>query len=71
LILNKQAMQQALKRINELQNDIVEKSKNIEGADEYIQKKMKLFKLNEAKRHELKILQIQEEQLTEQFLASS
>ena len=71
MILNKQAMQQALKRINELQNDIVEKSKNIEGADEYIQKKMKLFKLNEAKRHELKILQIQEEQLTEQFLASS
>ncbi len=71
MILNKQAMQQALKRIDELQNDIVEKSKNIEGADEYIQKKMKLFKLNEAKRQELKILQIQEEQLTEQFLASS
>ncbi len=71
MILNKQAMQQALKRIDELQNDIVEKSKNIEGADEYIQKKMKAVKLNDAKRHELKILQIQEEQLTEQFLASS
>ena len=71
MILNKQAMQQALKRIDELQNDIVEKSKNIEGADEYIQKKMKLFKLNEAKRQELKILQMREEQLTEQFLASS
>jgi len=71
LILNKQAMQQALKRIDELQNDIVEKSKNIEGADEYIQEKMKLFKLNEEKRQELKILQMQEEQLTEQFLASS
>ncbi|WP_297439967.1 hypothetical protein [Sulfurimonas sp.] len=71
MILNKQAMQQALKRIDELQNDIVEKSKNIEGADEYIQEKMKLFKLNEEKRQELKILQMQEEQLTEQFLASS
>ncbi len=43
-------MQQALKRIDELQNDIIEKSKNITGADKYVSEKMRLFQENEKRR---------------------
>jgi len=71
LILNQQKMQQALQRIDELQNEIIEKSKTIHGADKYIEEKMKLFQKNETKRKEIMMLQIQERQLTELFLASS
>ncbi len=63
-------MQQALKRIDELQNDIIEKSKNITGADKYVSEKMRLFQENEKRRKELMSLQVQEQILTETFLST-
>ena len=63
-------MQNALVRINELQNEMIKKSKTINGADEYVQAKMELFKQSEKADEELKNIQIQEQMLTESFLAS-
>jgi len=36
----------AIQRIDELQNEIITKSKTINGADEYVQAKMRLFQEN-------------------------
>lgn len=63
-------MQKAIQRIDELQNDIITKSKTINGADEYVQAKMRLFQENEKTRKKLKSIQIQEQALTENFLAT-
>lgn len=63
-------MQKAIQRIDELQNDIITKSKTINGADEYVQAKMRLFQENERTRKKLKSIQIQEQSLTENFLAT-
>lgn len=63
-------MQKAIERIDELQNEIITKSKTISGSDEYIQAKMKLFQENEKNRKEFKNIQIQEQTLTENFLAT-
>ena len=66
---NKEFMQKAIQRIDELQNEIIIKSKTISGADEYVQAKMKLFQENEKRRKELLNLQLQEQILTENFLS--
>lgn len=46
-------MQKTLKRIDELQNDIIAKSKTINGADEYVQEKMRLYQENEQARQRI------------------
>ncbi len=63
-------MQNALIRINELQNEMIEKSKMIDGSDEYVQQKMKLFIQSEKADKELKNIQIAEQILTENFLSA-
>ena len=67
---NKEFMQKAIQRIDELQNEVITKSKTTSGADEYVQAKMKLFEENEKKRRELLSLQLQEQILTENFLST-
>jgi len=70
MILNfdNQLLQQALQRVDELQNEMIEKSKQIEGAKEYVEQKMAFFVQDEAIRHQLKTLKNQEQLLTENFL---
>ncbi len=63
-------MKKAITRIDELQNEVIEKSKTINGADEYIQAKIKLFQENEEARKRIRNIQLQEQILTENFLAT-
>jgi len=49
LTLSKEQMQQAIKRINELQQETINKADQIDGAKEYVGQQMKLF--NEAEKH--------------------
>jgi len=63
-------MQKALVRIDELQNEVIVKSKTINGADEYVQAKMKLFQENEKARKQLRNIQVQEQILTDNFLST-
>ena len=64
-------MKKAITRIDELQNEVIEKSKTINGADEYIQAKIKLFQENEEARKRIRNIQVQERILTENFLATN
>lgn len=68
MTFNKQFMKKAIKRIDELQNEVIEKSKTISGADEYVQAKIKLFQENEEARKRIRNIQEQERVLTEDFL---
>ncbi len=43
LTYNNEKMKQTLKRINELQNEIIEKSKEIPGSEEYVKRRVSEF----------------------------
>ena len=47
-------IQEAIIRINQLQEDIRNKAYKVEGAKEYIEKQVKLFEQEELKRYYLK-----------------
>lgn len=70
MTFNKEFMQSALIRINELQNEMVEKSKMVDGSDEYVKQKMKLFEQSEKVSETLKDIQIAEQTLTDNFLSA-
>lgn len=63
-----QFMQNAMIRINELQNEIIEKSKKIEGAEAYVQQRLALFDQYQKLRKDFKFIQLQEQQITKDFL---
>lgn len=63
-------MQKAIIRIDELQNEILEKSKMIDGSDEYVKQKMKLFERSEKAEKELRDIRIEDEILTKDFLST-
>ncbi|PRM95202.1 hypothetical protein [Aliarcobacter cryaerophilus] len=65
--LDNDFMKNALNRINELQKDIIDKSKNIAGAEEFVQKKMALYEEDEKIRQMAKNIQLQEKIITENF----
>jgi seryl-tRNA synthetase len=60
-------MEKAVKRIDELQNEVIEQSKKIDGAEEYVKMKMELFEKDQILRKQLKELTIQEQNLTNSF----
>ena len=63
-------MKNAVIRINELQREIIEKSKMVDGSDEYVEQKMKLFERSEKAEKELRNIRIEEEILTKCFLST-
>lgn len=63
-------MKSALIRINALQNETIEKSKMIDGSDEYVKQKMKLFEQSKKAEKELKDIRREEEILTNNFFSS-
>lgn len=65
--LDNETMKNAIKRINELQQEIVEKAKNIAGSKEFIKQKISLYEEDEKIRQMAKNIQIQEKTLTENF----
>jgi len=71
LKFDKEFMEKALKRIDELQNEVIEQSKKIDGAEEYVKMKMELFEKDQMLRKQLKELTIQEQNLSNNFLGEN
>ncbi|MCT7466692.1 hypothetical protein N5T78_08885 [Aliarcobacter cryaerophilus] len=65
--LDNNFMKNALNRINELQQEIINKSKNIAGAEEFVRQKMALYEEDEKIRQMAKNIQLQEKIITEKF----
>ena len=65
--LDNNFMKNALNRINELQQEIINKSKNIPGAEEFVKQKMALYEEDEKIRQMAKNIQLQEKIITEKF----
>ena len=64
---NNQLMQNALIRINELQQEVIEKSKSISGAEDFIKQKLALYEEDEKIRAMAKNINIQEKKITDNF----
>lgn len=64
---NDQLMKNALIRINELQEEIIQKSKNISGAEDFVKQKLDLYKEDERIRAMAKNINLQEKQITDNF----
>lgn len=62
-----QLMQNALIRINELQEEIIQKSKNISGAEDFVKQKLELYEEDERIRAMAKDINLQEKQITDNF----
>ena len=58
-----QLMQNALIRINELQQEVIEKSKSISGAEDFVKQKLALYEGDEKIRAMAKNINIQESRL--------
>lgn len=69
-MFSKEFLEKGLKRVNELQNEMIEKSKQIEGAEEYVKMKMEIFQKDEELRKQLKDLTILENNLSSSFLVN-
>ena len=65
--LDNNFMKNALNRIHELQQEIINKSKNIAGAEEFVKQKMALYEEDEKIRQMAKNIQLQEKIITEKF----
>ena len=65
--LDNNFMKNARNRINELQQEIINKSKNIAGAEEFVKQKMALYEEDEKIRQMAKNIQLQEKIITEKF----
>ena len=68
MTLSKEQMQQAIKRINELQQETINKADQIDGAKEYVEQQMKLFNEAEKHRKQLSMIIQQQETISEQFI---
>ena len=64
---NDQLMKNALIRINELQEEIIQKSKNIIGAEDFVKQKLELYEEDERIRAIAKDINLQEKQITDNF----
>ena len=60
-------MKNAIVRINELQKEVIEKSKTIDGAEDFVKQKLALYEEDEKIRLLAKSIHLQEKQITEQF----
>lgn len=60
-------MQNAINRINELQQEIIDKSKTINGAENFV--KEKLYEEDENLRKKAKEIHLKEQKITESFFA--
>lgn len=67
---DEQFMKNAIKRINELQSEVINMSKSISGSEEFVQKKLKLYEEDEKLRTLSKEIYLQEKNITEEFFNS-
>ena len=64
---NDQLMKNALIRINELQQEVIEKSKSISGAEDFVKQKLALYEEDEKIRAMARNINIQEKRITDNF----
>lgn len=80
--IDKSFMQNAINRINELQQEIIDKSKTINGAENFVKEKLKLYEEDESLKRKLKRyeedeelkkrakeIHLKEQKITESFFA--
>ena len=67
MIFDDKFMINAMKRIDELQQETIDKAKEIEGASEYIKKKLELYDKDEELRNNLKTIQLEEMKIASDF----
>jgi hypothetical protein len=67
LKFDNQLMQNALIRINELQQEVIEKSKSISGAEDFVKQKLALYEEDEKIRAMARNINIQEKKITDNF----
>ena len=60
-------MKDAMIRIDELQQEMINKSKSIEGAQQYIDKKLELYDKEEELREQFHEIHLQEEEIASKF----
>jgi len=68
LIFSDELLSKAIDRINELQNDTIQRAEKVQGSKEYIEKQMKLFKEAEEHRRMLNTVIYQQEQISQEFV---
>ncbi len=68
MILTNELLSKAIDRINELQNDTVERADRVEGSKEYVVKQMKLFEQAQQHRKMLNAVVHQQEVIAKQFV---
>ncbi len=67
MIFDDKFMINAMKRIDELQQETIDKAKEIEGASEYIKKKLELYDKDEELRNNLKTIHLKEMKIAKEF----
>ena len=68
MIFSDELLSKAIDRINELQNDTIQRAEKVQGSKEYIEKQMKLFKEAEEHRRMLNTVIYQQEQISQEFV---
>ena len=61
-------MQNAINRINELQQEIIDKSKTINGAENFVKEKLKLYEEDESLKRKLKLYEESESSHTKKTM---
>ena len=67
MIFDDKFMQNAMIRIDELQQETIDKAKEIKGASEYIKKKLELYDKDEELRQNSKAIQLEEMKIASEF----
>lgn len=68
MILTDELLKKAVVRVNELQNETIQKADKINGSKEYVEKQMKLFQEAEEHRQMLNTVIHEQQQTSSQFL---
>lgn len=68
MILSDELLSKAIDRINELQNETIQKADKIQGSKEYVDKQMQLFQEAEEHRKMLNAVIHQQEQISQEFV---
>jgi len=69
LILSEEQMREAVNRINELQQETIDKADKVQGSKEYVSEQMKLYAKAEKHRIELNSIIQQQEMIAEKFVS--
>ena len=69
MILSEEQMREAVNRINELQQETIDKADKVQGSKEYVSEQMQLYAKAEKHRIELNSIIQQQEMIAEKFVS--